>query len=119
MRKQIAIHNKRSHIVAMSCPKKKVVIRLAPGWTQISKLAWDSVKDSPSIQARIDDDWLELGPEKNEEIDPASYLELNAARARKEAREMDFHADTIKSWLEVEHRRSVINELQKRLDQES
>lgn len=117
--RMLTIENKKQHIVSFSNLRKRVVIRLAPGPNHVSRMAWEAVKDSPSVVARIDDGWVEVASEFEEKVDVRAFLEMNAARARKEAREMAFDESTIKSWLEIETRPSVKRELEIRMEAQS
>jgi len=116
--KKIVIDNKREHIVCLPNAVRRITIRLVPGPNKVPHMAWEAVKDYPSVMARIDDGWLEIIGTVDEKVDVKSFLDLNAARARKEAREMAFDEGTIKAWLEVETRASVARELKVRLEAE-
>lgn len=117
MRKMVIIDNKREHTLHLVNRIKKTEARLAPGFNRIPLEAWTHLLQEPNVQDRVDEGWLVVQRQEEEEVDVNYFLNENAARARTIAKTMSFERTIMAEWASKEKRRSVREILNARLEE--
>jgi hypothetical protein len=115
MRKMVIIDNKREHTLHLVNRIKKTEARLAPGFNRIPLEAWTHLLAEANVQDRVDEGWLVVQREEEEEVDVNYFLNENAARARTMAKKMSFDRTIMTEWASKEKRKSVKDVLDARL----
>lgn len=115
MRKVVIVDNTCKHVLHIVNLRKKTEARMHPGYNQIPADAWEHLKEEQNVQDRIDNGTIRVVREEEHEVDVSFYLQENAARARKVAKEMSYDGAVMQEWLDQETRPSIRLILEKRL----